>query len=62
MIDKDSICILCKHMELIATDKSSDRAIALVDCAQHLYAFPLKSGATCPYFKEKKENKNGERI
>ena len=60
MIDKDSICLLCKHLELITTDKSSDRTIALVDCAKHLYAFPLKSGATCPYFKEEKkgENKN----
>ena len=55
MINDDSICLRCKHLEVITEDKGSDRTYALVDCAEHLYAFPLKSGVTCPYFEEKEE-------
>lgn len=57
MINKKSICFRCKHLEIITEDKGSDRTYALVDCTEHLYAFPLKSGITCPYFEEKKGEK-----
>lgn len=58
MINEDSICLRCKHLEVIAEDKGSDRTYTLVDCSEHLYAFPLKSGATCQYFEERKEKHN----
>mgnify|MGYP003416318204 CR=1 FL=1 len=54
MINDDSICLRCKHLEVITEDKGSDHTYVLVDCAEHLYAFPLKSGITCPYFEERR--------
>lgn len=56
MINEDSICLRCKHLEVITEEKGSDHTYTLVDCAKHLYAFPLKSGVTCPYFEEEKRN------
>ena len=55
MINEDSICLRCKHLEVITEDRDSEYTYALVDCAEHLYAFPLKSGVTCQYFEERRK-------
>lgn len=50
MINEDSICLRCKHLEVITEDKGSDHTYALVDCTEHLYAFPLKKRRYVPIF------------
>lgn len=57
-INKDSICLRCKHCRVVSIDihPGINREIVLVDCTQEVYRFPIQGNSSCPYF----ENRKGE--